>query len=78
MSVETAGMRHVADLFSGPEELVRQSMAPLGLVVLFVTVVAPLARLAARSMCWSARTTGIRRDTCAGSLPGPSDCARGR
>jgi paraquat-inducible protein A len=46
MSVETAGIRHVADLFSGPEELVRQSMAPLALVVLFVTVVAPLARLA--------------------------------
>ena len=46
MSVETAGIRHVADLFSGPEELVRQSMAPLALVVLFVTVLAPLARLA--------------------------------
>ena len=45
MSVETAGIRHVADLFSGPQELVRQSMAPLALVVLFVTVLAPLARL---------------------------------
>jgi paraquat-inducible protein A len=45
MSVETAGIRHVADLFSGPEELVRQDMAPLALVVLFVTVLAPLARL---------------------------------
>ena len=45
MSVETAGIRHVADLFSGPEELVRQNMAPLALVVLFVTVLAPLARL---------------------------------
>jgi paraquat-inducible protein A len=47
MSVEAAGMFHVADLFSGPEELARQSMAPLGLVVLFVTVLAPLFRLAA-------------------------------
>ncbi len=45
MSVETAGIRHVADLFSGPEELVRQDMAPLALVVLFVTVLAPLTRL---------------------------------
>ena len=45
MSVETAGIRHVADLFSGPQELVRQRMAPLALVVLFVTVLAPLVRL---------------------------------
>jgi paraquat-inducible protein A len=45
MSVEAAGMCHVADLFSGPEELARQNMAPLGLVVLFVTVMAPLLRL---------------------------------
>jgi paraquat-inducible protein A len=47
MSVETAGIRRVADLFSGPEELVRQDMAPLAIVVLFVTVFAPLARLVA-------------------------------
>jgi len=45
MSVETAGIYHVADLFSGPDELVRRNMAPLAAVVLFVTVVAPLARL---------------------------------
>jgi paraquat-inducible protein A len=45
MSVETAGIYHVANLFSGPDELVRQNMAPLAAVVLFVTVVAPLARL---------------------------------
>jgi paraquat-inducible protein A len=45
MSVEKAGIGHVADLFSGPEELARQNMAPLALVVLFVTVLAPLARL---------------------------------
>ena len=47
MSVETAGIRRVANLFSGPQELVRQNMAPLAIVVLFVTVFAPLARLAA-------------------------------
>ena len=47
MSVETAGIRRVANLFSGPEELVRQSMAPLAIVVLFVTVFAPLIRLVA-------------------------------
>jgi paraquat-inducible protein A len=47
MSVETAGIRRVADLFSGPEELVRQHMSPLAGVVLFVTVFAPLARLVA-------------------------------
>jgi paraquat-inducible protein A len=46
MSVETAGIRHAADLFSGPDELVRQGMGPLGAVVLFVTVLAPFARLA--------------------------------
>jgi paraquat-inducible protein A len=47
MSVETAGIRHAADLFSGPDELVRQGMGPLGAVVLFVTVLAPFARLTA-------------------------------
>ena len=46
MGVETAGIRHVADLFSGPDELVRQSMGPLAAVVLFVTVLAPFGRLA--------------------------------
>ncbi|MGH7030645.1 MAG: paraquat-inducible protein A, partial [Stellaceae bacterium] len=45
MSVETVGIRHVADLFSGPAELVRQDMAPLAAVVLFVTVLAPFIRL---------------------------------
>jgi paraquat-inducible protein A len=45
MSVETAGIKRTADLFSGPEELVRQNMAVLGAVVVFVTVVAPLGRL---------------------------------
>jgi paraquat-inducible protein A len=46
MSVETAGIAHTANLFSGPEELVRRDMAALGAVVVFVTVVAPLGRLA--------------------------------
>jgi paraquat-inducible protein A len=45
MSVETAGISHVADLFSGPEELVRRNMAGLAAVVLFVTVLAPFGRL---------------------------------
>ena len=45
MSVETAGIKRAANLFSGPQELVRQNMAPLGAVVVFVTVLAPLGRL---------------------------------
>jgi paraquat-inducible protein A len=45
MSVETAGIAHTANLFSGPEELVRRNMAALGAVVVFVTVLAPLGRL---------------------------------
>jgi paraquat-inducible protein A len=45
MSVETIGIRRVADLFSGPEQLVRQDMAPLAAVVLFVTVLAPFLRI---------------------------------
>jgi paraquat-inducible protein A len=45
MSVQTAGIRHVANLFSGPEELVQQNMAPLAAVVLFVTVLAPFGKL---------------------------------
>lgn len=47
MSVQTAGIRRSADLFSGPDELARQQMAELAVAVLFVTVVAPLARLLA-------------------------------
>jgi paraquat-inducible protein A len=45
MSVETAGIRCTADLFSGPEELVRQNMGELAVVIIFVTVLAPLIRL---------------------------------
>ncbi len=45
MSVEKAGIAHGANLFSGPEELVRRNMAELAVVVLFVTVLAPFVRL---------------------------------
>ena len=45
MSVETAGISHIANLFSGPAELARRNMAVLGIVVLFVTALAPLIRL---------------------------------
>jgi paraquat-inducible protein A len=45
MTVETAGIRRTADLFSGPEELVRQDMGELAVVIIFVTVLAPLLRL---------------------------------
>jgi len=45
MTVQTAGIELSADLLSGPEELVRHDMAELGAVVVFVTLLAPLARL---------------------------------
>jgi len=45
MSVETSGIRRKADLFSGPAELVRQNMGELAVVIVFVTVLAPLIRL---------------------------------
>src|SRR3984893_10605311 len=45
MSVETVGIKRTADLFSGPEELVRRNMAALGAMVVFVTLLAPLGRL---------------------------------
>ena len=47
MSVEKAGIRHAANLFSGPDELARRNMAALAAAVLFVTVVAPFARIGA-------------------------------
>jgi paraquat-inducible protein A len=46
MSVETAGIARTANLFSGPWELVRQDMGELAVVIVFVTVLAPLGRLA--------------------------------
>jgi len=45
MSVETSGIRRTANLFSGPQELVRQNMGELAVVIIFVTVLAPLIRL---------------------------------
>ena len=79
MSVETAGIRHVADLFSGPEELVRQNMAPLAAVVLFVTVLAPFVAAARHALCADPRPRAAsRRAICAGSSRWPSGCARGR
>ena len=45
MSVQTAGIAHSAYLFSGPAELVRRNMASLAVVVVFVTVIAPLGKL---------------------------------
>jgi paraquat-inducible protein A len=45
MTVQTAGIQHEAALLSGPVELVRRNMVPLAAVVLFVTLLAPLARL---------------------------------
>ena len=45
MSVETAGISLQADLLSGPEELMQRGMTALAAVVVFVTVVAPFAKL---------------------------------
>ena len=45
MTVETAGIKHSADLLSGPQELVERGMTSLALVVVFVTLGAPLGKL---------------------------------
>jgi paraquat-inducible protein A len=45
MTVSTAGIVHGAGIFSGPIELVERNMTSLAVVVVFVTVVAPLAKL---------------------------------
>jgi len=45
MSVSTSGISHSAGLLSGPAELARRDMAELGLVVTFVTLIAPALRL---------------------------------
>jgi paraquat-inducible protein A len=47
MTVRTSGIVHSAGLFSGPEELARRGMGALAVVVVFVTVIAPLGRLLA-------------------------------
>lgn len=45
MSVQTAGIAHSAYLLSGPAELVRRGMPSLAVVVVFVTLLAPLGKL---------------------------------
>jgi paraquat-inducible protein A len=45
MSVQTAGIRLHAGLFSGPAELVARDMTVLAIVVVFVTVLAPFGKL---------------------------------
>jgi len=46
LSVQTAGIMLQAGLFSGPIELTHQGMASIAAVVVFVTVIAPFAKLA--------------------------------
>ncbi len=46
MGVETAGIQLHAGLFSGPYELVQRGMSSLAVVVIFVTAIAPAAKLA--------------------------------
>lgn len=45
MTVRSSGIVHQAGIFSGPVELVRRGMSGLAIVVVFVTVLAPLAKL---------------------------------
>jgi paraquat-inducible protein A len=45
MTVSTSGIVHGAGIFSGPIELARRGMSGLGIVVVFVTVAAPLGKL---------------------------------
>ncbi len=45
LNVETIGIEHNAGVFSGPVELVKRHMAELAVVVVFVTVLAPLGKL---------------------------------
>jgi paraquat-inducible protein A len=45
MTVRTSGIVHQAGIFSGPAELVVRGMSALGIVVVFVTVAAPLAKV---------------------------------
>ncbi len=47
MTVSTAGMVRHASLFSGPIDMGRSGLWPLTIVVLFTTVVAPIAKLSA-------------------------------
>ena len=45
MTVSTSGIVHGAGILSGPVELVRRGMTSLAVVVVFVTIIAPLAKL---------------------------------
>ncbi len=45
MSVQTAGIKLNAGLFSGPAELIARNMTVLAIVVVFVTVLAPFGKL---------------------------------
>jgi paraquat-inducible protein A len=45
MTVSTSGIVHGAGIFSGPVELARRNMSGLAVVVVFVTVLAPSAKL---------------------------------
>src|SRR5271157_4303829 len=45
MTVSTSGIVHGAGIFSGPLELQQRGMTSLAVVVVFVTVAAPLAKL---------------------------------
>src|SRR5476649_2269309 len=46
MKVSTAGIDHATTLIDGPIELVKHGLWPLGLVVFFITAIAPLAKFA--------------------------------
>jgi len=77
---ERRNRRHQADRrpVLGPEELVRQNMAALGAVVVFVTVLAPLARLVGTLYVLIRLHEAGRPAICAVPSPGPSGCAHGR
>jgi len=45
MTVSTSGIAHTAGILSGPVELVRRNMSSLAVVVVFVTILAPLGKL---------------------------------
>ena len=45
MTVRTSGIVHQAGIFSGPAELLQRGMSGLAIVVIFVTVAAPFAKL---------------------------------
>ena len=79
MSVEKAGIKRVAGLFSGPAELVQQHMAELAAVVVFLQQ--SWRRFAGWwqwCTCSFGRTKAHRRGIFEGSLRSPKSCALGR